>query len=198
VPIRLSIDVDEPSIQEKVKNLIDKINSVFSFINNQNTYVSGSSKPLTGDVNLNMVRQSIVSLAYTEVSENSTYKTLSSIGINFGKDGTLKLDTSKFSSALTSNREEVINVLRTFGDSLYDKLNVLIDPYTGTLTSIKTGIENELSRIDEKIGELEERFEREKEVLEKRYAALELLISESNLLKGWMENQVKAMFGGNK
>jgi flagellar capping protein FliD len=88
--------------------------------------------------------------------------------------------------------------LRTFGDSLYDKLNVLIDPYTGTLTGIKTRIEKELKRIDEKIGELEERFEREKEVLEKRYAALELLISESNLLKGWMENQVKAMFGGNK
>jgi len=194
VPIRLNIDVDESLIEEKVKNLIEKINSVFSFINNQNTYESGSSKPLTGDVNLNMVRQSIVSLAYSEVGENSTYKTLSSIGINFGKDGTLKLDTSKFSSALTSNREEAINILRTFGDSLYEKLNILVDPYTGTLTGIKTGIEKELKRIDEKIGELEERFEREKEMLEKKYAALELLISESNLLKDWMTNQIKAMF----
>ena len=194
VPIRLNIDVDESLIEEKVKNLIEKINSVFSFINNQNTYVSGSSKPLTGDVNLNMVRQSIVSLAYTEVGENSTYKTLSSIGITFGKDGSLSIDRSKFSSALTSNRQEVTNILRTFSDSLYDRLNVLIDPYTGTLTSIKTGIENQLSRIEEKIKEMEKRFEREKEVLEKKYAALELLISESNLLKNWMTNQIKAMF----
>ncbi len=192
--LRLSIQNDDLAIQKKVNDLLTKVNTVLSFVNSQNTYLPGTTKPLSGEVNLNIVRNNIIAAVYTDVSENNTYKTLSSIGITFGKDGNLSLNASKFLEALSTSKDEVVTLLKNFGEALYEKMNLFVDPYTGTLKNVETSIKSQISRIDRRIRELEERFEREKEILEKKYSALELLISQSNLIKGWMENQIKAMF----
>ena len=193
-PITLAITENTGAISGKVSALVSSINSVLNYVKTQNTYSGNSSStPLMGDINLHTVRNNIIDAIFAEVSGNTTYKTASSIGFTFASDGTLSLNSTTFSEALSSNKQEVINVLTQFGDTLKTSMNVYVDPYTGTLTSIEKSINQTISDIDKRIEELNERYEREAEALEKKYNSLELLISSSNLMKNWLTQQVDYM-----
>jgi len=197
-PITLSITGDASAQTGKVSYMVDKINSILSYIKTQNTYTEGNSQPLTGDLNLNMVRNNISTAIFTEISENTTYKTASSIGITFGRDGSLSINTATLNNALSANREEVLNILSTLGDSLKTSMSLYVDPYTGSLTYVEKSINERISSIDKTIEELNDRFERQREQLEKRFNSLEILISTSNLLKNWLTQQIDYMQGNNE
>ncbi len=193
-PITLTISENTSAISGKVSALVSSINSVLSYIKTQNTYSSDkSSIPLMGDINLHTVRNNIIDAIFAEVDGNTTYKTASSIGFTFSSDGTLSLNSTTFSGALSSNRQEVINVLTQLGDTLKTNMNVYIDPFTGTLTQVEKSINQNITDIDKQIEELNKRYEREAEALEKKYNSLELLISSSNLMKNWLTQQIDYM-----
>lgn len=197
-PVTVRVAYDSSKLSTTVSGLVTGVNSALSYIKDQNTYNSEEKKPLMGESSLTIVRSSVLDILYQTVSGNTTYKNMSSIGITFGKEKTLSFDTSVFATALSANREEVVNVLKSFSDSLFDKLDLYVDPYTGSFASIETAIKSSMERIDTRIEELEERFVREAEILEKRYNALELLISTSNMTKDWLSQQTKYMTGSSK
>jgi len=198
-PVILTISQDNSGVSQTATNLVAGLNSVIAYIKEQNTKAADSSgnstttPALFGDNSLKLVKSSISGAVFQEVAENSVYKTASSIGISYQKDGTLTVDAAKLSNALAGNKDEVIKVLRTLNGTLYDTLNTYVDPTTGTLTSIVTSIQGTIRGIDTKIGDLNARYERQREILEKKYNALELLISQSNMTKSWLTQQVNAM-----
>jgi len=196
-PIELRITQDNAQIADKFSLLASDINSALNFIKDQSAYVEGTDKALKGDINLSLVRNNITSAIYTKVSGNATYKTPSDLGISFQSDGTISVNTTTLANALSSGRTEAMSVLKAMCDALYDTLDMYVDPYTGTLTSMKTSIQDNITRIDAKIAEIEERFERQRAVLEKRYAALEVLISSSNMTKNWLTQQINYMTNAN-
>jgi len=197
-PIRLSIVSDSSSQTGRVSAMVSSINSILNYIKTQNTYNEGSAPPLMGDMNLQMVRSTLTTAVFADVAENTTYKNASSIGITFGSDGSLSVNTTTLNSALSSNREEVLNILTNLGNALKTSMNLYIDPYTGSLTYMEKSINESVSAIDKRIDELNERFERQKEELEKRFNSLELLISTSNLLKNWLTQQADYMRNKNE
>lgn len=194
-PITLSITENSSAISGKVSAMASSINSILSYIKTQNTYSSSSSSstPLMGDINLHTVRNGITNAIFVEVDGNTTYKTASSIGFTFSRDGTLNLNTTTFSNALNTNKTEVLNVLTGLGETLKTNMNVYVDPFTGTLTQVEKSINETIGGIDKRIEELNKRYERETERLEKRYSSLELLISSSNLMKNWLTQQADYM-----
>ena len=203
--VDLAISQDSNALTSQVSSLVQDINSVFSFIKDQNTYTSSTSssgtatqKPLFGDVNLTAVRDTIDATLFAEVSGNSVYKTASDIGIHFQKDGTISLDSSALTSALSTNREDVVNVLKALSNSLYDKMNMYVDPYTGTMTSIQTSITDQMSHIDDRIKDLNARYTKETDQLQQRYNALEVQMNSSTILKNWLTQQTAYMTGTNK
>ena len=203
--IELAISQDDTSLTSNVSSLVTDINSVFSYIKGQNTHTSSTSSSSTttqpalfGDVNLLTVRNNINSTIFTEVSGNSVYKTASSIGINFQKDGTISLDSTTFASALSTNKQDVVNVLKAMSDALYDKMNMYVDPYTGTLASIQTSITERMSHIDDQITALNARYTKQTEQLQERYNALEVQMNSSTILKNWLTQQTAYMTGTNK
>ncbi|MEM3427691.1 MAG: flagellar filament capping protein FliD [Nitrososphaerales archaeon] len=192
--LTLTIKNDEETQLRNIGELVKRINSLISFIDTQNSYSPENPRPLHGDVTLQNIKNGVASVKYLTWEQNSTYKNLSSIGIEFTREGVLKLDETKLAYALSNSKDEVTAILKGFSDNLLERLNLLIDPYTGSLKKIESSIESQISRIDSRLKEIEKRFEREKEILEKKYSELELLISKSNLIKSWMESQIKAMF----
>jgi flagellar hook-associated protein 2 len=197
-PLELSILQDNSAVSQKVNTLVQNINSALSFIKTQNTYSSSGNTPLMGDINLSTVRNTISSAIFAEVEGNTVYKTLSSLGVTFGSDGTISVNSGTLTGALAANREETLNALKSLSDTLYKQLNVFVDPYTGTLSSTKSSIDASIARIDKKIAEINERLERQRVVLEKKYNALEVFISKSNLLKSWLTQQTDYMTGNSK
>ncbi len=196
--IELKITQDTAKISDNVSSLISNINSTLTYIKDQNTYSEDSTKPLMGDSNLTSVRNRVIDTLYEEVVGNTEYTTASSIGITFGKDGVLSVNSTTLANALSDNRQEVINVLKSLNDNLYDSFKGYVDPLTGTFKYIETSLTDSISRIDARLEELDKKFEREKELLEKRFTALETLIASSNMTKNWLTQQADYMTGQNK
>jgi len=201
-PIKLSIAYDNASVSGKVSALIASVNSVLTNIKSQNTYTLPSSTsgtngttggPLFGDINLSMIQETMRKAVFTEIEGNTTYKTLSSIGITFKQDGTLNMDTTAFANALTANRTKVENVLKSFSDTLYQKATLYVDPLTGSLVSITEGITTSIKGIDERIKELDARYEKKAAMLQERFNILEKLIAQSEITKNWLTQQTKIM-----
>lgn len=196
--VNLNISQDNGQISQKASNLVTGLNNVLSFINEQNTYTSSadeiSTPALFGDVNLTLVKSGISNAMFATVAENAIYKTASSIGISYEKDGkTIAVDSTKLANALATNKDETLNVLKTLGKNMYDCLNAYVAPATGTLTQMTKSITNTMSGIDARIDELNARYDRQRVVLEQKYNALELLISQSNSTKNWLTQQAAAM-----
>ncbi len=196
--IKLTISQDNSQVAQKVSGLVGNINSALSYIKDQSAYNSDSTKPLFGDINLTLIKSNITDAIYTEIAGNSVYKRASDIGIAFQKDGTITLDTNTLTTALSTNSTEVVNVLRTVSDKLSDNLHLYIDPTSGSLTYMTKSIQESISGIDKKITELNERYDKERVVLENKFNALETLIAQSTLTKNWLTQQVNAMMKNNR
>ena len=52
----------------------------------------------------------------------------------------MSLDSDTFAAALSANPTEVQNAVQTLSTDLYKKLNVYVDPTTGTINSIENSI----------------------------------------------------------
>lgn len=202
-PIDLTITQDNSQISQKVSALVGNINSAITYINDQNTLstsstTSSTTKPLFGSVELSIVKSTIANAVYGTVSGNVLYQTASSIGIGFQKDGTLSVDSNALTKALSNNSQEVTKVLQTLSASLRDNLNVYVDPLIGTFKYIETSINSSMTSIDDKVKDLNARFQRETDVMQQRYNALEVLIENSNLTKSWLTQQTSYMTGQTK
>jgi flagellar hook-associated protein 2 len=200
-PVNLAVTMDNTQLTTKVTTLVQSLNSVLTFIKSQNTYArmgtSGTSTnaapALIGDINLSVAKDAILKALFADVEDNAIYKNLINIGVSFSKDGTVTIDPSKLTTSLTTNRGETINVLKQFSNNLNDSLGMYIDPNTGTLVSIKNGIQDDIDAIDERISDFEDRLARERESMEKKFNALEVLITTNDLTKQWLTQQVDLM-----
>jgi flagellar hook-associated protein 2 len=187
-PVQVKILADNDKLIDDLTIFIGNISDILTAIKGQNTYSATDSKALLGDVNLSAIKDGITNALFAEASGNTLYKSLSSAGIGFAADGTISMDTGVLKESLLKNRTDVVTLLKNFGTSLYDKMNVYVDPYTGTLKDITESIQNEITSINTRLTEMDERFERQADLMRKRYNALESLISQSNTLKTFLSN----------
>ena len=204
-PVKLTIAYDNAALTSKISALISNTNSVLSNIKTQNSYTTSTTNttsgvsqgttggPLFGDINLVMVQNAIRDAVFSEVDSNTTYKTLSSIGITFTREGTLNVDTAAFATATEKNRGEVENVIRNFSGILSDKTDVYVDPLTGILSSIETGINARITDINQRVAELNARYERKTIMLQQKFNVLESLISRSTTTQSWLTQQIDYM-----
>lgn len=194
-PITVTVSQDNSQISSKVSTLVSDINSALTYINDQNSYTAPDSsgnvttKPLFGDVNLTLVKNTISSAVYTEAAGNSTYHLFSDIGITYQKDGTLAVDSGKLTTALSANSTEVLNILKTVTDNLHTQMHTYIDPTTGTLTYMNTALQDQIDTANTQVKDLNERYDRERSRLETQFNALELLINQSDQTKSWLTQQ---------
>jgi len=203
-PITLDITSDNSDLSDTVSTLVSDINSALSYIKTQNTYTSSDDSDSTsttpalfGDSVLSSVKRTITNTVFASIDGNSTYKTARSIGISFTSDGTLSLDTDTFSAALSDNPTEVLNAVKTLSTSLYDSLNIYVDPTTGTLQSIQDTISSRIGDLTEQISSIEDRCDKQAEILKKQFSALETLISQSSSTKNYLTQIVDSWNSSN-
>ncbi len=187
-PIQVKILADNDTLIDKLTTYIGSISDILTAIKQQNTYSATDSKALLGDVNLAAIKDNITNALFAETSSNTLYKSLSAAGISFAGERTVSMDTDALKKALLNNRGDVVTLLKNFGTSLYESMNVYVDPYTGTLKDITESIQNEVTSLNARLAEMDSRFERQADLMRKRYNALESLISQSNSLKTFLSN----------
>ncbi len=195
--ITLAIEQNNENLSSSVSTLVGYISDALQYVKDQNTYDADSTSTtaniLMGNSTLLGIKRTIVSIVQTEIAGNTEYTTAASIGITLKSDGTVELDTDKFEAALSDNPNEVLNAVKSLSDSLDTDLKVYVNPITGTLQSIEDTAQTRIDTIERKISDVEARFERKAEVLQKKYTALMTLLEQSSRTQSWLTQMVDSM-----
>jgi flagellar hook-associated protein 2 len=110
-PITITISEDHQKVAGKVKGLIDQVNGILSFINQQNKVDEKSDTRTTfaGDTTLQTIEYRMRNLMHEGFpvgdpnSEDFHFKFLNQMGVEFGKDGLLTFKEEKFQKVLEAD-----------------------------------------------------------------------------------------------
>ncbi len=199
--IRLEVSRDIDAVASKIEDFINKVNDVIEFINSQYDYHEGdkSSPPLMGDGTVFMLMQDMRDKLYSVVDGLPDGKnSLASIGINMNNDGTLSVDEEKLRDSLSGDYQGTISVFTGADGSspgvaarLHEFLKQVTGPYSnGYVETHIEEIQSDISRLEERIEDMEDSLERERDMLISRFNALEVYMSKMRALQSWLSHQL--------
>ncbi len=182
--VTISVARDSSGMEEKVQAFVDAYNDAWDYITSQTAYDAATETRgvLMGDLTIESIKNRTQGILIGSVETGGSYKTLRSIGISMEDDGSLKFDTVTFSEATTADFESVENVFRAtdgISEQLSDYLGDLTNPF-GTIDNKEEALTNTITRIQDRIDELEERLEVRRESLLEQFYRMESVINELN------------------
>lgn len=187
--ITIDVKEDTAKISEKITLMIDSINGVLKFIKDQNTLdeKTDTSRTLGGDITLQTIESRLRTTIFKGIKTDFGNFRMSDIGVNFQRDGSIKLDVKKFESELNQNYKKVAQVVtgkfskegksRGFVDYLDDAVKGLLQSPSGTLPNRKRGLQSNISQMDRRIQDRVRLIESKEQALKTKFARLEETIS---------------------
>jgi len=185
-PASLTISQDIPKTTEKVKGLVDKLNGVFSFIQQQNKMdeKTDTSTTLGGEYSLRVTEQRLRSTLTQGrlFEEGRAIRTMGDIGIQFTKEGTLKFDDKKFETALNANFDEVVSFLtgEEGKPGVFSALGRTLTTISGpgaVLTSFKQSETDKANRMGKDIEKKEKNADQKAEELKMKLSRMQTAIT---------------------
>ena len=141
-PVQVAVGVDTDQVTQAINNFVDAYNSVISDMNVQYSVdpTTNTEGPLGSDTGLRQLQSSLLADAAFSTSGNGGYVNLASLGISTNDDGTLTVDSSQLTSALSSNPSAVLNFFQNaaatgFANNFHQDLTGLTNPTTGPLNA---------------------------------------------------------------
>jgi flagellar hook-associated protein 2 len=165
--VKIEVKPDVEKIEVRAKELVDKLNGVLSFFQQQSQLDSQSrkdpKKALAGDTSLQSIQYRMREiLQKSNISPDSDeavqVSRLGDIGIAFNKTGTLEYDAKKFQSALEKNFDEVAKLVS--GDS---PLNGFANEMTRLIDGVVRTGDGLITIRERGFNQAKERLEKEKE-----------------------------------
>lgn len=201
--VEVKVASDPKALEDKINTLVKAYNDVINAGHSATGYGStkASSPLLSGDSTIRSVMGQISQALHAPVAgATGKYQTLSAIGLESTRDGTLTLNATKLAAALTEDSAAVsrLFVVNTASgmNGLMGNLRGKIDEFTGTDTAILQaridGIGKLSRRLQDDADALEARIGRTETTLRKQFAALEQRVSaynsQSSALTGFINN----------
>lgn len=157
---------------------------------NATTKIAGA---LQGDSSLRTAQSQVRSQLFgTAAGGTSSYQRLSDIGVTVAKDGTLSLDTTKLSAAISSDFTGVANLVAKVGDS-YNKTLEGIVGTTGSLVSATTGVTRMIKDLATRQNVLSDRLTQIEASYRKQFTALDTLVASMNKTSTYLTQQLAAL-----
>lgn len=184
-PANLTISRSSTGIATQLKAFVDAYNTLAGTIKTSTSYnaetkVAGT---LQGDATINSLQTQLRSLISARYGESGdSIQTLSQLGISFQKDGTLALDSTKLSDAVSKDLDGVVKFLGSFDQSTssvaptssYSSFGYRLNKALGDMVGNDGLISSKLKGLNKSVDALEDRYdtlETRLVTLEKRYRA---------------------------
>jgi flagellar hook-associated protein 2 len=159
--VTVSVSQDVTQATNAINSFVSAYNAVAQAMNTEFTYTAGASSqpPLFSDSALQQVQSTLAGDINYFMSGNNGINSLASLGVNLQQDGTLSVNSSTLTAALTSNPSAVQNFFQGpdfvsgFGGQLYNDVNKLNDPTQGVLALDLQGIDQEEQDVTNTINE---------------------------------------------
>jgi flagellar hook-associated protein 2 len=160
-PVTVTVTPDATKATTAVNTFVSAYNTAIKDISAQfqvNPDGSGGGA-LEADGSLREAQSALLGATSYAISGNNGFVNLSTIGVNLANDGTLSVDQSKLSSALSSNSSNVQSLFQAtttgFAGHLSTVLTSLVDPASGVLGLDTLGIAQTAQSLGQKISDLQ-------------------------------------------
>ena len=198
-PVAITVEDDLTAIQKNVQTFIDAYNALNSTIASATKYDAATKTggPLQGDFTTLGLQSALRSVLGSSSSTGGAFARLSDVGIERQTDGSLKLNTTKFTAALadlpnlkklftTDNNDAGTN---GFGLKVRDVARQLV-AYDGRVSTKATSLQNALNRNSKDQDRVNERATQVEANLRKQYTALDTQMAKWTSLGTYMTSQV--------
>lgn len=104
-PLTLNVSRDAEAIKTSVQAFVDAYNTASSTLKKMTAFngVGAQNGVLLGDATTRTIQTQMRGMLNTSVESGGALTTLSQIGVSFGSDGTLALDSAKLNTAIDTN-----------------------------------------------------------------------------------------------
>ena len=185
-PVTISVTQDADQASTAVNNFVSAYNAVAQALNAEFTYSAGAtSQPaLFSDSSLQQVQATLANDVNYFMSGNSGINSLSSIGVNLQQDGTLSVDSSTLTAALSSNPAAVQNFFQGadytggFAGQLYNDVNNLNDPTEGVIALDENGINQQLTDVTNTINDFNSNLQLQEQQWTTEYSQVNATLEE--------------------
>src|SRR5690606_22053698 len=94
----IKVDEDVEAVGTKIKDLVDKLNSIFAFIKQQSTMdeTTDTSRTLGGDIMIKTIESRLRAVMFQNVKTDFGNYRIGDLGVTFNRDGILEYDEKKF------------------------------------------------------------------------------------------------------
>ena len=190
-PVTMAVKQDEQVLKEAVQNFVTTYNKTIGVIN---TYTAEGAG-LQGKTIVNQAK-SMMNRALTNATNSGLM--MYEIGIEMdgvARDGTIKFDESKLTNQLKDNYKGVFDLLvgeNSFSTQLFDKVNELTKE-KGSISSKIDGLTRSIQGLDETLERYAASYERQQEMIIKKYSQYETMMSSLSLQSQYLTAQLEAL-----
>lgn len=194
----ITVAANNDGLKTSVQAFVDAYNTLQKAITSLTTTSKDKDDnlvlgPLTNDPTTRSLLADIRSVL-SEVGSGDQLTSLSQLGINTQKDGTLEFNTTKFTSALNDKKlGPEIQTLFTGTNGIFQRMNKAIDPYNttdGSLMTRKNSLDKVAKNLSDQQAALDRRTESLTESLTKKYVALDTALGKMQA----QANQITSIF----
>ncbi|WP_060508310.1 flagellar filament capping protein FliD [Pseudomonas sp. NBRC 111124] len=194
----VTVSADNDGLQKSIQSFVDAYNTLQKSITSLTSTSKDSNDnlvlgPLTNDPTTRSLVNDIRKVL-SEVGAGSQLTTLSQLGINTTKDGTLEFNSTKFTAAMSDKKlGSEVQVLFTGTNGIFERMNKAIDPYNstnGSLATRKASLDKVAKSLADQQLALDRRTESLTESLTKKFVAMDTAVAKLNA----QANQIKSVF----
>lgn len=201
--ITVSVSANHNTAKTKMEGFVEAFNNVVKTLDSLQSYDSktGTAGNLLGDSTASLMRSGMRRMIFSSVSGvSSDVNSLSQLGIEIEKTGLLSFDSTKFTTAIEDNPDDVTRFFTADESGVkglavkFEKyLSGYLDSKNGILSSKIDGYTDSSTSIDKNIESIQRRLTTREESLRKQYASLEQLLSTFSSTQSYLTNQLSVL-----
>lgn len=186
----VNVSEDVETVKTKVKDMVTAYNAVITYISDQKSSDWGH------DSGLMAVKRNLQKMLTSQVATGTDLTTLSQLGLESQRDGTLSIDNTKLEEVISSDMNSLEKLLAGDGGSegivgtFQDYLKTVTDRADGLAASRQTSTDRTLKTIESNILKTEARLEKREDLLRAQFDAMELLVSSLNSTGSYLTQQL--------
>lgn len=199
-PVTVTVSSNTAAIQTSLTSFVSAYNALAAFLSQATAYdpVAHKGALLQGDATATGLQNQLRSVIGQLGSNSPSFRALSDIGLEFQKDGTLKLNQVKVTAAM-SNLPELTKAMTTldlttpsnngFAKKITDWSNTLL-AFNGTLPGKTSSIQSQIAANQKDQTALNARLAAVEAGIRAQYTALDKTMSGANALSAYVSQQI--------
>lgn len=206
-PVQVNVSADKAAMRTGVDDFVKAYNALNSYLADQTKYDATTkvAGKLQGDSAARSLQSQLRAALRATSGAAAGFPSLSTLGIEVQRDGSLQVDGTKFDSALqnpaTAGQAFTADAAGEANDGFGVRLAALTTALTGSdglLESRTQTLRDSLKRSDDRIALFEDRVARTEQRLLRQYSALDTSLNKLNGLGSYVSQQMAVWSNSSK